>query len=169
MPIPPPPIRTGDVETDLESLYQYIAQISVLEGVQITLAGTLDGQQVQDSGDAETTGSLLVHFRVDVANGATGTAVDIVVDHTIRVIFAWVLKTDADADAGDAIEIRNGANAISNQMPLPRDTEISIMDSVDDAQHRIAAGGTLRIHRINGGGGAADQRCTVHIVAIRVS
>lgn len=129
---------------------------------------SLDGTVAGNVADLNTEGGLMQTFIIPVANVATHD-VDVVVTHTIRVIDAWVVKTGGAGGAGDTIQVQTGAGAaITDAMNTNvADTTIVRAGAIDDATHRIAAAGTLRVHSNNGGLG--NCACIVYVTAVRVA
>lgn len=126
----------------------------------------LNGVKVAVAANANTTGALGVLHRIDIADAATGD-VDVVLDHKTRVIDAWCVKTGGAGGAANTIQVKNGANALTDAMSINiADQAIARAGSIDDAQHEIAAGGTLRVTRTKAGGNAA---CTVYVLGLRVA
>lgn len=126
----------------------------------------ITGAKVGNVANANTTGGIEVLHRIDVADAATGD-IDVVLDHKERVVDAWCVKTAGAGGAANTIQVKNGANAITDAMSINiNDQAIARAGSVDDAQHEIAAGGTLRITRTKAGGNAA---CICYVRALRVA
>lgn len=127
---------------------------------------TLNGAKVAAVADANVIGGVPVLHRIDVADAATGD-VDVTLTYKTRVVEAWAVKTGANGGAANTIQVKNGANAITDAMSINiNDTLIVRAASIDDAQHEIAAGGTLRVTRTKAGGNAA---CTVYVLGVRVA
>lgn len=129
---------------------------------------SLDGTVAANVADLNTEGGLEQVFIIPVANVATHD-VDVVVTHDIRVIDAHVVKTGGAGGAADTIQIQTGAGAaISDAMNTNiADQAIVRAGAIDDATHRIAATGTLRVHSNNGGAG--NCACIVYVRALRVA
>lgn len=128
---------------------------------------SLDGAVVANVSDSNTIGGIPVMYRIPVPDGATGN-VDVTVDHKIRVIDAWVVKTDGAGGAGDTIAVNNGATAISDAMSINvADKAVVRTAQIDDAQHEIAAAGTLRVVRTKAS--VANVACTVYVKAMRIA
>jgi hypothetical protein len=105
-------------------------------------------------------------FRIDIADAATGD-VDVTVTNKIRVIDVHVVKTTGAGGAANTIQVKNGASAITDAISINiSDNVVARAGSIDDAQHEIAAAGTLRVTRTKAGGNAA---CTVYVLALRVA
>jgi len=126
----------------------------------------LVGTQAGNVANANVIGGLPVVHRIDIADAASGD-VDVVLTHKTRVIDVCVVKTGANGGAANTIQVKNGANAITDAISINiNDTLIARAASIDDAQHEIAAAGTLRVTRTKAGGNAA---CIVYVWGIRVA
>ena len=116
--------------------------------------------------NANVVGGIPVVHRIDVADAATGD-VDTVLTHKTRIVDAWAVKTGALGGAANTVQLFNGAAALTDAMSINiADQAIARAASIDDAQHEIAAGGTLKITRTKAGGNAA---CTVYVLGVRVA
>jgi|GEM_PF-965371 len=131
-------------------------------------ANGFDGTIAADVPDLNTEGGLTLTFVIPVTNVATHD-VDVVSTHDIRVIDAWFVKTGGAGGAADTIQVQTGAGAaISNAMDANiADQAIVRAGTIDDATHRIAAAGTLRIHSNNGGAGNCAG--IAYVTAVRVA
>jgi hypothetical protein len=115
--------------------------------------------------DKNPIGAFEVVHRIDVADAATGD-VDVTLTHKTRVIDVMVVKTGGAGAAGNTYQVKNGANAITNAIDgNVADKALRWAGEIDDAQHEIAANGTLRVTRTKVGGNAA---CIVYVKGIRV-
>lgn len=131
----------------------------------LTIAnGVLDGSNAASLAANATTPGLLVLFRTAIPDDVTGD-VDIVVVPKVRVVDAWVVKTGGAGNAGNSYQLKNGATAITDAIDGDlADTAIKRAGTIDDAQHVIAAAGTLRWTRTKAGGNAqavAYTLCTI--------
>ena len=123
----------------------------------------LDGESARPIGDTEAEGGLALLYRIDVAAAAGDT--DVIVKQKIRVVDVWAVKTAANGGAGDTVTVKNGATAITDAMDLnATDKSVVRAGTIDDAQHEIAAGGTLRATAAQ----ATNAACTVYVLAVRV-
>lgn len=114
--------------------------------------------------DANTVAGIPVLHRINVAAGANGDT-DVVLKNKTRVIDAWVVLTGAGVTSA-VLTVKNGANAITDGIAASgADTTIDRAATIDDAQHEIAAGGTLRV---TGSGGATQPAATVYVLGVRV-
>lgn len=154
------------------SLGDYKGLAKAITATDIVVIGTvptntpLDGAGVANVANANVIGGVPVLFRIDVADAATGN-VDVVTTHKIRVIDAWAVKVGALGGAANTVQVANGANAITDAMSINiADQAVARAATIDDAQHEIAAGGTLRVIRTKAGGNAA---CIVYVSALRVA
>jgi len=113
--------------------------------------------------NANTVGQAPVIHRIAIADGTADT--DVVLEHKTRIIDAWAVKTAANGGAGDTVTVKNGATAISSAIVLNvNDTLTARTTLIDDAQHEIAAGGTLRVSANK----ATNCACIVYALGIRV-
>ena len=130
-------------------------------------ANSLDGTVAGSVADANVIGAVPVLHRVDVAAGVTGN-VDVVLTHKTRVVEVWLVKTSAAGGGGGTIQAKNGANAITDTMSIDvADQTIVRAVTLDDAQHEIAAAGTLRVTRTRTG--SSDESCIVYVLGVRVA
>jgi len=93
--------------------------------------------------DSPTTGQMLVSIPISVPDAATGD-IDIVMNDKFEVVDVTCIKR-AGAGAANTMQIKNGANAISNAIACDTDNAVTRAGTIDDAQSVIAAGGTLRL------------------------
>lgn len=82
-------------------------------------------------------------FTFAVPDAATGD-IDIVVARKVEVIDATAQKQNG-AGAGNTMQLKNGATAITDAMACAVDNTITRAGTIDDAQSTINAGGTLRL------------------------
>lgn len=132
----------------------------------ITLAELIRPEDVQDNvADDNVIGGIPVLHRVDLAAGALAST-DVVLTYKTRVIDAWVVLTGAGITS-TILTIKNTAGAITDGMDVSgSDTDLVRAANIDDANHEIAAGGTLRIQTETG---ATQPACTVYVLGIRVA
>lgn len=117
--------------------------------------------------DANVIGALPVLHRIDVPAGATGD-VDVVLTHKTRVIDAWLVKRSAAGGGAGTIQLKNGSSAITDAMSIDvADQTVVHAGTIDDAQHEIAAAGTLKITRTRSA--STDETCTVYVLGVRVA
>lgn len=125
------------------------------------------GRSVDDVANANIVGGIPVVHRIDIADGTTAD-IDTVLEHKTRVIDVHLVKTGGAGGASDTIQAKNGSNAITNAMSINvADQTVVRAGTIDDAQHEIAAGGTLRITRTKAS--AANVACTVYVLGLRVA
>lgn len=97
-----------------------------------------------DAGGAFPTSTKTVHV-----NSGTAGDVDVILSRKYRVIDAWCVNQGAGG-AADTIQIKNGANAISDAMDVNvADQIVTRVSTLDNAQWEIAAGGTLRVTNVS--------------------
>jgi len=64
----------------------------------------------------------------------------------VRVIDVWAVHTGGAGEASDTIQVLNGTNAITDAMDWSgADNAIVRAGEINDANHEIAAAGTLRV------------------------
>ena len=128
--------------------------------------GTLTGANAGTVANANGIGGIPVIHRIDIADAATGD-VDVTLTYKTLVLEAWAVKTGGAGGAANTVQVKNGANAITDAMSINiADTTVARAATIDDAQWAIAAGGTLRVSRVKAGGNAA---CTVFVLGMRVA
>ena len=131
------------------------------------IAASLDGTAAKVVADANLIGGLPVVHRIDVAAGATGD-VDTVLTHKTRVIDVWLVKQAAAGGGAGTIQVKNGATAITDAISINiADQTVARAGTIDDAQHEIAAAGTLKITRTRTA--STDETCTVYVLGLRVA
>lgn len=107
-------------------------------------------------------GAIPVIFKFVIGNAAGDT--DIILTHKTRVIDAWAVKTTAAGGAGDTVTVKNGATAITNAIVVNvADQTVVRAGTIDDAQHVVNAGGTLRVTAAD----VTDPSCIVYVKGIR--
>jgi len=125
------------------------------------VANSLDGTVASNVADVNTEGGLLVVHRI-TASALTGD-VDVTLTHKTRVLDVWAVHTAA-AGAGDTVQVKNAATAITDALDLNvADQTVVRAGTIDDAQHDIAAGGTLRVT------GASAVDAEVYVLGMRVA
>ncbi len=99
-------------------------------------------------------------FTAYVAAVALTGDIDLVMPFAVRVVDV-VCHASAAGGAADTIQVKNGANAISDAIDLNiADTTVARPTTMDDAQSAIAAGGTLRVT----GASAVNARVYIHLM-----
>ncbi len=130
-------------------------------------AAILSGTQVATVADGNLIGGIPVLHRLAIAAGVTAD-VDFVLTYKTRIIDAWLVKTNAAGGGAGTIQLKNGINAITDAMSINiNDQAIARAATIDDVQHEIAAGGTLRITRTRTT--SIDETCTVYVLGVRVA
>lgn len=134
-------------------------ELVVADGGKVTVEA--GGAVVNPVANLNTEGGIPVVHRITAA-ALTGD-IDVVLTEKTRVIDAWCVAVGAGA-ASDTITVKNGATAITDAMDLNiADKTIARATTIDDAQHEIAAGGTLRIS------GASAVTCEVYVLGLQVA
>ena len=142
-----------DAKTDAQILVgdgTDIASVAVSGDATLANDGTvtiasLDGSNVANVANDQTTPGLPVVFAVAIAGGAAGdTDITIVGKH--RIIDVWAQHTGGAGEASDTIQVKSGANAITDAMDWSgADNTVVRAASIDDANSEIADSGTLRV------------------------
>lgn len=128
-------------------------------------ANELTGRAVANGANANVIGALPVIHRVDITAGALGDT-DVVLTHKTRVVDAWLILRGAGV-ATTTLTVKNGANAITNAMAASgSDTDLVRAAQINDDNHEIAAGGTLRVTSLTG---ATQPDATVYVSGVRVA
>lgn len=129
------------------------------------VAAILDGTAAKVVTDDNIIGGIPVLHRIDLAAAALAET-DVTLTHKTRVIDAWVVLTGAGV-ATTTLKVQNGATTITDAMDVSgSDKAIIRAATIDDAQHEIAAGGTLRVKTETG---ATQPACTVYVLGVRVA
>ena len=117
------------------------------------LQGIMDGRLVKAMDDGEDFGFIPVTLKVLTAAGATNT-VALTMERKFTLIDVNARNFGGDGTSSDALTIKNGSSAITDAIAMTgADNIIARAGSIDDAQHEIAAGGTLNVVASNGSGG----------------
>jgi len=125
------------------------------------------GTQVANTADGNAIGGLQVIHRYDVAAGVTAN-LDKTLTHKERIIDMHLVKTVAAGGGAGTIALQTSAGtAITDAVSIDiADKTIGRVTTIDDAQHEIAAGGTLRIRRVRTA--STDESCIVYVSCLRV-
>lgn len=131
----------------------------------ILQAQTIDGTQFKNVADDNVIGGATVLHRIDITAGALGDT-DVTLTHKTRVVDAWLILRGAGV-ATTTLQVKNGANAITDAMAASgSDTDLVRAATIDDANHEIAAAGTLRVTSATG---ATQPDATVYVLGVRVA
>lgn len=126
--------------------------------------GKRDGRSLNTVANVNLIGGIPVIHRIDIAAGANGDT-DVILTHKTRVIDTWLILTGAGV-ASAVLTVKNAATAITDGMAASgSDKALVRAATIDDAQHEIAAAGTLRV---TGSGGATQPAATVYVLGLRV-
>lgn len=115
-------------------------------------AASLTGLVAAVVANANVIGGIPVLHRILVPAGANAD-VDLVLTHKTRITDFWFALKGAGT-AGSTVTLKNGANAISDAIDASAggDKDVFRAGELDDAQHEVAAGGTLRVTKASTGG-----------------
>lgn len=115
--------------------------------------------------NADVVGAIPVLHRIDITAGALGDT-DVTLTYKTRVIDAWLILRGAGV-ATTTLTVKNGATAITDAMAASgSDKALVRCATIDDAQHEIAAAGTLRVTSATG---ATQPDATVYVLGVRVA
>ena len=129
----------------------------------------LNGTEVATIADSNVIGGIPILFRIPIAGGAAGN-VDVTMTHKVRIIDAWAVHTGGAGEVTDTIQVLNGSNAITDAMDWSgADKAVVRAGEIDDAQHEIAAAGTLRVTTTDFDAGDDVGAGMVYVLAIRVA
>lgn len=173
-----PLLRLGVVATGIFFGYALEAQaapgivmvaLAEASGISQVPANTLEGTVVANGADSNVIGTIPLIFRIPIVGGAAGNT-DVVSTHKVRVLDAWAVHTAGAGEANDTIQVFNGAGAISDAMAWSgADTVIVRAASINDANHEVAAGGTLRVTTTDADAGNDVGAGIVYVLAERVA
>ena len=125
----------------------------------VKLQGVMDGRIVRAMDDGEDFGYIPVQLKVVTAAGASNT-VALTIDRAFTVTDVMARNTGGAGSSSDTLQLKNGSTAISDALDMNiADNLIARAASIDDAQHEIAAGGTLNVTATDGGG--SDVRAMI--------
>ena len=125
----------------------------------VKLQGVMDGRIVRAMDDGEDFGYIPVQLKVVTAAGATNT-VALTMDRAFTVTDVMARNTGGAGTSSDTLQLKNGSTAISDALDINiEDNLIARAAAIDDAQHEIAAGGTLNVTATDGGG--SDVRAMI--------
>lgn len=121
--------------------------------------------KITDVANANVIGGIPVIHRVDIAAGALADT-NVVITNKTRVLDAWLVLRGAGV-ASTTLQVKNGATAITDAMAASgTDKAVVRCATIDDAQHEISAGGTLRITSATG---ATQPAAVVYVLGVRVA
>ena len=93
---------------------------------------------------------------------------DIAAPYKIRVIDAWAVHTGGAGEASDTLTLKNGATAISDAMSWAGADKVVVRaGTIDDAQHVVAKGGTLRATTTDDDSGTDVGLGVVYVLAMK--
>ena len=145
-----------------------IVSVAVSGDATLAANGTLTlAAQIINGVDLANVANVNVIGGVPVIHRITCTAltgdVDVVLTHKTRITNVWAVGTAAGG-AGDTVQVKNGANAITNALDMNvADQTVVRVTTIDDAQWDIAAAGTLRVT------GASGVNAEVFVEGIRIA
>jgi hypothetical protein len=131
-------------------------------------AASLTGLVAKVMAEDNIIGAIPVIHAVAIAGGAAADK-DVVLTHKTRILEVWAVHRGGGGEANDTIQVKNGANAITDAMAWSdSDTVIVRAASIDDSQYEIAAGGTLRVTTVDDDGGGDVGAGVVFVLGVRV-
>jgi len=117
-----------------------------------------------------TTGGIPMILTVALAATSTSANEDITVADTIRVIDAHAVTTGGAGNASDTITVANGSDNITDAMSWSGvDKAVVRAGTIDDAFHRIASGGTLRVKVSANSSSSSTATGKAYVQVIKVS
>ena len=173
-----PLLRLGVVATGIFFGYALEAQaapgivmVAVAEasGISTLAAGSLEGTTVANVAADNVIGGIPLTFIVAIPGGAAAVK-NVLMTHKVRVLDVHAVHTAGAGEANDTIQVGNGANAITDAMDWSgADNVIVRAASINDANHEIAAGGSLRVTTTDNDAGGDVGAGIVYVTAIRVA
>jgi len=140
----------------------------------LTARDGLVGSQVEPMVAATASGLIepkpLLFFQVNMVNGATQNF-DMVIPIQMFICNMFIVKIGGNGAVGDTVQLQTGAGvAITDAVSINvvDTTVIGNVATCDDATNTIAAGGTLRIRRVNGGAGG-NTAAAVSVIGFRLA
>lgn len=129
----------------------------------------LDGANVDDVADDNVIGGIPVLHKIVIPGGAAADK-DITLTHKTLITDVWAVHTGGNGETNDTIQVKNGANAITDAMDWSgNDKTVVRAGEIDDAQHAIAAAGTLRVTTVDDDGGSDVGAGIVYVRGLRVA
>lgn len=126
--------------------------------------GGLDGTNVNTVANANVVGGIPLIFAIPIAD-ATGDT-DVVFTHKIRISDIHVVKTGGAGGASDTVIVKKTTTTIAQTFDLNVSDKVVVRAlTIDDAQHEIAAAGTLRVSAVK----STNCACIVYIHGYRVA
>lgn len=154
------PVVNIDKAPDFEDWDQMTAEMIAVE----TELKVLDGDNLNTLANANVVGGIPVVHQVNIADSAGNT--DVVLTYKTRITDVRVVKTTGAGSSGDTLTVKNGSTAITDAMDLNvADKTVVRAATIDDAQHEIAAGGTLRLTAAKAG----NVACIAYVYGYKVA
>lgn len=136
-------------------------------GEDLLTANELTGRVAANVASNNLVGGLPVVHRFVIPAGTTGD-VDFVLTHKTRIYDVTLVKTAAAGGGAGTIQVKNGSSAITNAMSIDvNDQTVVRAGTIDDAQHEVAAAGTLRFTRTRTA--STDESCIAYVYGMRVA
>ncbi len=133
-----------------------------------TTVSGLKGTHVDEVAEDNVIGGLPVLHVVEITGGAAGND-EVTLTHKTRIIDVWAVHTGGAGEASDTLQVLNGGDAITDAMDWGgADTVVVRAGEINDANHEIAAGGTLRVTTTDDDGGGDVGAGLVYVLGIRV-
>lgn len=125
----------------------------------------LTGAKVAVVANANVVGGIPVLFRINIADASADT--DVVMTHKVRVLDAWFRSSGIAAHAAnDTVQLKNGANAITNAIAKTATVNSLVRaGTIDPTYEEIAAAGTLRVTAVKD----TNVAGTMYVLAVRVA
>lgn len=155
--------EAGYITVTLESGAPFKLNLSDL--IRAVDVPVLNGVNVGNVADDGVIGGIPVLHRVVIAAGALGDT-DVTLTHKTRIVDAWLVLTGAGV-ATTTLQVKSGANVITDAMAASGSDEALVRAaSINNANHEIAAGGTLRVTSATG---ATQPNAIVYVLGTRVA
>jgi len=126
-------------------------------------AASMDSTIVKVMAAGDVKAGIPVLYHISVTAGANGNT-DLVATYKTKIVDAWVHPTTSVVSA--TLQVKNGANALSDAMACATAGAITRCASLAAAQDTIAAGGTIRV---TGAGGATQPAADVYVLGYRIA
>jgi len=157
----------GEIDTaDLASNAVTTVKITDANVTQAKIAeASLDGTVAKVVAASNVIGGIPVLHRISAAAGDNADH-DVILTHKEQVIDAWIVLAGAGV-ASAVITVKNAINAITDTMAASgADATLVRAATIDDANHEIVAGGTLRVTT---SGGTTAPAFICYVLAVRVA